>query len=49
MAPHLVGILASVPELHVHPVLLRLKRQRRAQEEDRIHTTLVAGNCTRRS
>ena len=32
-APHLVapslGILAGVPELHVHPVLLRLKLQQR--------------------
>ena len=35
-APHLVvpflGILAGVPELHVHPVLLRLKLQQEETE-----------------
>ena len=27
-----LGILAGVPELHVHPVLLRLERQRRHRQ-----------------
>ena len=43
-----LGTLAGVPELHVHPVLLRLKRQRKHKKRPS-YATLVTGNSARRS
>ena len=35
-----LGTLVGVPELHVHPVLLRLKRQRRHKKRPNSYETL---------
>ena len=46
-APHLVvpflGILAGVPELHVHPVLLRLTLQHRHRKRPNSYDSFVQG------
>ena len=43
-----LGILAGVPELHDHQVRLN-SSDNAGTRRDRIHTTLVAGNCAGRS